>query len=268
MSKHLHKIKPVILCGGKGKRLWPYSRAARPKPFLKPLGRPSLFQQTLTRVKSLDTPILVSPEYLDKVLDQQIPKNETVERIREPEGRNTCAAILLTCLKANDKRALHLFLPCDHAFDTFEPFLEKLNELAAQDTTMERVHLFGIKPLMPETRYGYIKHDPESFRVDSFIEKPERKTAQELFENECWWNSGIILATPQRIIAAAEKHIPDILHKVQHDFENVPAMPIDKALLEKADDIYVVPLDVGWMDVGTWWSFLVYIVKHKPLIPN
>ncbi|MAQ71292.1 MAG: hypothetical protein CL565_03765 [Alphaproteobacteria bacterium] len=265
MRQHLNKIKPVILCGGKGLRLWPYSRNTRPKPFLKPLGRPSLFQQTLTRVKALDTPILVSPEYLDKVLDDQIPQKTTVERIREPEGRNTCAAILLTCLKTNDRKALHLFLPCDHAFDSFEPFLEKLDELASKDETLEKIYLFGIKALMPETRYGYIKHDPESYRVDSFIEKPEKKKAKELFENECWWNSGIILATPERILAAAEKNIPEILHKVQHDFENTPSLSIDKALLEKADDIYVVPLDVQWMDIGTWWSFMIYIFKHKPL---
>jgi len=275
-------IVPVITAGGVGARLWPLSRPALPKPFIAITdGRETLLQSTLRRIATmpgLDRTLLVCNAAHEALVREQaagvFPEKLTL--LLEPEGRGTapalCAAALLVERMAGPK-ALLLALPADHAIADDRAFAEAVvsgAELAGAGYLVT----FAMKPAEPATGYGYLKIGEgidaarSQFRVEAFIEKPERRRAEQFFRSGDYaWNSGIFIfeaatltaafQTFQReILVACRKALPDGLRQSvvldRTAFAAAPSLSIDYAILEKAGNTATVVADFGWSDVGDW----------------
>jgi len=276
------KIKPVILSGGSGSRLWPLSRSKYPKQFLPLLGSKSLFAQTLERVGidyGFDAPLVVANEHHRFIVNEQAEKiGVSVPQILlEPLGRNTAPAIAAAALLAakDDPEALLLFLPSDHVImDT--PGFHKAVKKAAAAASAGFLCCFGMSPTRPETGYGYIAAGDAlagvegAFHIDAFKEKPDAVTAQSYLDAGTYsWNSGMFLFRADVILdqfrhhqadmlAATEKALSgaredlNFLRMTEADFGAVPAESIDYAIMEPTDKAAVVPAEFGWSDVGSF----------------
>lgn len=278
----MKKIKPVILSGGSGSRLWPLSRAKYPKQFLPMIGTKSLFVQTLERVSSdygFASPMVVANEDHRFIVNEQAEKvGVPLEQILlEPLGRNTGPAIAAAALLAakEDPEALLLFLPSDHVIlDT--PGFHKAVKLAAEVADAGNLCCFGMTPTKPETGYGYISAGEAipgydgAFHVDAFKEKPDVDTAQTYLDAGSYsWNSGMFLFRADVILAEFERLQGDMLdatkkalagarvdlnflRMTESDFAAVPAESIDYAIMEHTEKAAVVPAEFGWSDVGSF----------------
>ncbi len=277
-------IYPVILCGGYGSRLWPLSRESYPKQFLS-LNKEekySLLQKTLKRIstlKNLKKPILVCNEEHRFIVAEQLRELNIVDFIilLEPVGRNTAPAIILSALKSiefEDNPTL-LVLSSDHEIKNIKQFL-KVIDMGLKFSEMKKLVTFGIIPKSPETGYGYIKASKafgdkiEGLNIESFIEKPDKNTAQKLVkDNRYTWNSGMFMFKAREIISEINKFCPEILlsckdaiNKSKFDldfqrldkdsFERCIDISIDIAVMEKTSRGIVIPLDAGWSDLGSW----------------
>ena len=277
-------IVPVILCGGSGSRLWPLSRESYPKQFLsiKKEEKFSLLQQTIIRIstlKNIKKPILVCNEEHRFIVAEQMREINIEEFVimLEPFGRNTAPAITLAALKSLelDEDPTLLVLSSDHEIKNKEQFLKVIN-VGLRFAEMNKLVTFGVVPRSPEIGFGYIKATKpfgpklEGFQIESFIEKPDIKTAKKLIQdNRYTWNSGIFMFKSNEIIKEIDIFSPDILiscknalnkSKVDLDFQRLDKasfkkcdnLSIDIAVMEKTTRGIVVPLDVGWSDVGSW----------------
>lgn len=276
------KITPVILSGGSGTRLWPVSRELNPKQFLDFFGSNSLFQKTALRVKGsgFEQPIIVCNNEHRFTAAEELQKIKVDPRsiILEPCARNTAPAIAiaaLSLLTADQKNDVMLVMPSDHIINDEKKFLANVkNSFAAA----KEGHLitFGIEPNKPETGYGYIKKAKvisgfdEVFAVEKFIEKPDHATAQKFVADKNYlWNSGIFMFRASSYLEALQKYHNDIFiacvnanNKARRDldftrleledFEKCQNISIDYAVMEKAQKVAVVPVNVGWSDVGSW----------------
>ncbi|CAM8356608.1 mannose-1-phosphate guanylyltransferase/mannose-6-phosphate isomerase [Candidatus Methylopumilus planktonicus] len=289
MNKYPHQIVPVILCGGSGTRLWPLSRAGFPKQFLVFSGRSSLFQLAITRVNSLvaediavgETLIVTGEEHRFLALDQlrEIPEVSTT-LLLEPVGRNTAPALTLAALKAveNGEDPILVVTPADQTVmdgTTFTQTLQQSVRLAADGSIV----ILGITPDKPETGYGYIKHKGaqginSEFLVSQFVEKPDLAAAERyLASGDYTWNSGMFVLKASTWLKALAHFRPAILIATQQAFSqktvdaqfvrpdqvaftNIPSDSVDCAVLEKCPEsaftIKMVPLNVGWNDLGAW----------------
>jgi mannose-1-phosphate guanylyltransferase/mannose-1-phosphate guanylyltransferase/mannose-6-phosphate isomerase len=273
------RIVPVILSGGAGKRLWPLSRAGRPKQLMAPAGGESLLQQTARRVfdrTRFEAPIVVAgADHADAVEAQLAAIGASPGLlIVEPFGRNTAAAIALAALAGGEEDVL-LVMPSDHLIaDThaFRAAIDRALPFAAQDWLVT----FGIAPDRPETGYGYIRRGAllgeGVFRAEAFAEKPQRSLAEAwLAEGGHDWNAGIFLFRAGAFVAALGEHGADILAAARSSiqaghrdgarlfpdpdsFARAPALPVDVAVMERSDRVAVAPADMGWSDVGSWDS--------------
>ena len=277
-------IVPLILCGGSGSRLWPLSRESYPKQFLsiKKGQKFSLLQQTIKRIstlKNLTKPILVCNEEHRFIVAEQLRELNIKEFIilLEPFGRNTAPAITLAALKSLqlEKDPTLLVLSSDHEIKKNEQFLKVIN-LGLRFAEMNKLVTFGVVPRSPEVGYGYIKSAKpfgsklEGFEIESFLEKPDKKTAQKLIKDDRYtWNSGIFMFKSKDIIQEINKFSPEILFccknalnksKLDLDFQRIDKasfkkcdnLSIDIAVMEKTSRGIVIPLDAGWSDVGSW----------------
>ena len=277
-------IFPLILCGGSGTRLWPLSRASYPKQFLsiKKGDKFSLLQKTIKRIlplKNLQKPILVCNEQHRFIVAEQMREINIEDFIilLEPFGRNTAPAVTLAALKALELKEdpTLLVLSSDHEIINEEKFLMLL-EKGIEYTEQNKLVTFGIVPTSPETGYGYIKaskplsNNLEGVDIESFIEKPNLEKARELIkENKYTWNSGMFMFKAQEIIKEIEKFSPEILLSCKEalnksiidldfqrldkvSFKKCENISIDIAVMEKTSRGIVIPLDVGWSDVGSW----------------
>lgn len=274
----MSKIIPVILSGGAGTRLWPLSTQARPKQFHPLAGSETLLQATARRVMAFDAPVVVTG---DKHADEVVAQLEAVSAapaklILEPMGRNTAPAIALAALEA-DPGDLLLVLPSDQVIADVDAFHAAVNRAA---TLAEAGWLvtFGIRPKGPETGYGYIRRgerlSPGAYAVAEFVEKPDMATAERyLAEGSYEWNGGIFLFRAQSYLEALGRHAPDVLEPVRaaaagarregnavHPeagrFAQAYSLSIDYAVMEKADRVAVVPVAMGWSDIGSWDALL------------
>lgn len=274
-----NQIIPIILCGGSGSRLWPKSRSQYPKQFINILdGDHSLLQQTAKRLEFFGEPILVCNDKHRFIAADQMQQLDIspLALILEPESKNTAAAVALAALQALqfNEDAILVVSPADHYIADDYLYREALNR--AVDVAREgRIALLGIQPTHPETGYGYIiAHDQSDdvSKVKTFIEKPDRATAERLISGGAvYWNCGVFVFEAKTILKELDKHSPEVLEacekslKQSHadldfiridreSFVQAPETPIDIAVMEKTDLASVVPLDVGWNDVGSWHS--------------
>ena len=271
---------PVIMSGGAGTRLWPASRVDRPKQFLPLVTDRSLFVETLARVPEgalYGAPIIVGNAAHDALIRAALEDAGVSAQhiVLEPEGRNTAAAICLAALQISetDASAVMLVLPSDHIVAD-KPAFDSAIETAVAAAQDGAIVTFGIVPDGPETGYGYIRAGAPraqgGFAIHSFTEKPDRATAEAwLAEGGYSWNSGIFVFTAENILAEMQTHCPQILaacrdaltaagfvdtviHPDAAAFATAEALPIDIAIMEKTQNGVVLPVNMGWNDVGSW----------------
>jgi mannose-1-phosphate guanylyltransferase/mannose-6-phosphate isomerase len=277
-------VIPVILSGGSGSRLWPLSRALRPKQFLGLTGDQTLFQMTLQRlvglVDRLEPIVVANDDHRFLAADQCLQMGVTPQAlILEPLARNTAPAIAVAALAAQAAVRGHdpvlLVLPSDHVFQDLAAFQAavRVGERAASAGAMVT---FGIVPTGPETGYGYVKAkrsgagDSGSFAVEAFVEKPSLEKANDyVADGGYYWNSGMFMFKASAYLSELATHQPAMLEACQQAFERAkkdldfvrldveafsatPSDSIDYAVMEKTDKAVLVPLDAGWSDVGAW----------------
>ena len=279
-------ITPVILSGGAGTRLWPLSRELYPKQLLPLTGARTMLQQTVLRLQGLTAgaPIVVCNEAHRFLVAEQLRQLHIEPRatLLEPFGRNTAPAIALAAHAAlkglpaqpNALDPVLLVLPADHVIRDIAAFHTAVRAaLAAAEAG--QLATFGIVASAPETGYGYIERGAPSgaaFRIARFIEKPNSDRAREFVASgDYYWNSGMFLFRARRYLQELERFAPEMARICEQAFrgaredldflridpglfEACPADSIDYAVMEKTGDAVVVPLDAGWIDVGSWSS--------------
>ncbi|MBR5420816.1 MAG: mannose-1-phosphate guanylyltransferase [Lachnospiraceae bacterium] len=283
------KITALILAGGKGERFWPRSRKKNPKQFLSLTGDGrTMIQQTVERILPIVEPgdiFVATNQNYRALVREQLPELPEENIICEPVGRNTAPGIGLGAIHIRKKYedAIMLVLPSDHQIKYKGMFLNVLRDAIAVAEEGANLVTLGITPTAPETGYGYIKFNPDrtvgsAFAVDRFVEKPDSAKAKEYIESEEYlWNSGMFVWKASTILHSIEEHLPEIyrgLTRIESAigtedeesimsgvFENLPSESIDYGVLEKEDDIFVLPGTFGWDDVGSWLS----VERMRPL---
>lgn len=262
-------IRPVILAGGAGTRLWPLSTTNRPKHLLPLVGEKSLFEQTLERFDGeFSSPIIIANKAQEEEL--RLLAGGSAILVLEPCKRDSAPAIALAaCLAEPDD--LLLVSPSDHHIEDLNAFRAAV-EAARQHAEAGRIVTFGIKPDHPATGFGYIAAMAgEGVRpVSRFVEKPPLEQARRMVEEGgYYWNAGIFLATAKCWREELERHAPEILAACreamdravlegavirvdEEAFARSPAKSIDYAVMEHCDRVSVVPVDIGWSDIGSW----------------
>lgn len=280
MSSPIH---PFLLCGGSGARLWPLSRKSHPKQFVKLMGEESPFQSTALRLSGPDfgAPSVVTCSDFRFMVVEQLAAVEIVPRdiIIEPLARNTAAAICAAAvvLEAKQGESLMLIAPSDHVIPDADHFRATVQ--AATSAALDgQIVTFGIRPDRAETGYGWLELNfkpsddfaPVAQPLLSFVEKPNAEAAEVLLEGAMHlWNSGIFLFATSTILKAFEQHAPETLFGVRAAFDNAEAdlgftrlaaepwshlenISIDYAIMERAENLSVVPYSGRWSDIGDW----------------
>lgn len=271
-------IKPVILCGGAGTRLWPLSTPEIPKQFLALTNQETMISMTSSRLHThpndnveIASTLVVGSARHEALLQSQLPG---ADLILEPFGRNSAPAVAAACLVSAPDDLL-LILPADHHIECPEKFLEALaiGQAAAEAGA---ILTFGIQPTHPSVDYGYIEFSPSGNKakpVKQFVEKPPLETAKAYLKSgQFLWNAGIFLFKASTMVDAFKQHAPNILDTVHSAlgtsadgiwrldpavFSDADSISIDYAIMEHEDNIQVVPVDMGWSDVGDYdalWS--------------
>jgi len=274
------KITPVILSGGSGTRLWPLSRKDRPKQFLQLYSKHSMFQETILRLSGLENlnkPIIVCNENHRFLVAHQchdIGIEPTI--ILEPEGRNTAPAITVAAIQSHREfgDSVLLVLSADHKIEDIEKFHSAI-AIAKKGALEKKLMTFGVEPTEPNTGYGYIKYsgnEKKITKVEKFVEKPNFERANKYFTSkEYLWNSGIFMFTSEYLLNELKKLNPemykksseaieksssdlDFLRLDKESFISCRSDSIDYALMERSDNVFVFPVDIGWSDMGTFES--------------
>ncbi len=287
--EHLDLL-PVILSGGAGTRLWPLSRKSRPKPFLSLPDGESLLHKTLNRVRRLPgvgaVLTVTNREYYFQTRDAYAAAKAdrgaapfpALRYLLEPDGRNTAPAIAAAALWAREhvgQQCRLLVLPADHLIRDEVAFAEAV-QAACTQADQGRMVTFGIVPTAPETGFGYIERgdrlDDDACSVRRFVEKPDAGTAEAfLAQGGYLWNAGMFCFRAEDVLAALERYAPDVFTATESCwaesqcngdttelaacFAEVPSISIDYAVMEKAEQVAVVPAEFGWNDIGSWTSY-------------
>jgi mannose-1-phosphate guanylyltransferase/mannose-6-phosphate isomerase len=279
------KIKPVILCGGGGTRLFPGFKKSPSKQFID-FGGWTLFGNTLDRIKSpiFDSPIISTNKTYEKLVRKEL-KNKKIKNFKiilEPFKKNTAPAIISSALISDIKiNQPILFLPSDHYLPEKDKF-NKILKLNLLNLNNKNIFIFGIKPKTPSSNYGYLlnkKINMKINRVIKFIEKPKEKKAIMLIGQKALWNSGIVLARKDSIInngKAVQKNLfnsclnavtkskikNNTINLSKKYFNSIKAVSFDCAILEQAKEINSIKLNLIWSDLGSWKE-IFKIIKSK-----
>ena len=275
----MHRITPLIMCGGAGTRLWPASRENAPKQFINLLGERSTFQNTIARVADpaiFDKPVVITnAEYRHMVSDQLEAIGAEAHILLEPARRDSGPAIAagthFVARAAAD--ALIMVLAADHIVRDEDAF-RKAAVKAGAAARSGAIVTFGVMPDHPATGYGYISRstelsEPGVFKVAAFVEKPDEATARGYIDEGYLWNSGnfvfradVMLEEYARFDPETVRHAGLSVANATRDlgwvvldgagFEACSAKSIDFAVMEKSEHVAVVPVDMGWSDVGSW----------------
>jgi len=271
----------VIMGGGIGSRFWPFSRESYPKQFLDFWGTGrSLLQMTFDRFNKIiptENIYIVTNERYGDLIKKQLPELADKQILLEPTRRNTapCVAYAAYHIRACNPNANIVVAPSDHLIQKEDVFLADVQRGLDFVRNNDALVTLGIKPSRPETGYGYIQSDDnkrgEFMKVKTFTEKPNLELAKIFQESgEFFWNSGLFLWNVNTIIEAYKKYLPDLTARfdlgleyfntteeknfIQEHYPYSPNISIDYGVMEKADNVYMLGVDFGWADLGTWGS--------------
>lgn len=275
------EIFAIIMAGGEGTRFWPLSRQRRPKHLLNIGGGDIMVNETIKRLSGVIPPdnILVitgkkqSQDMRRKILSDLPPENIIVE----PEGKNTSACIAYAAMVVRSRcdGGIMCILPSDHHITGTESFRNVLKTACAVAHKTGKLITIGIKPVFPSSGYGYIKYLKERmpyknvYEVEEFIEKPSVDAARRYVEENCYlWNSGMFVWKVSAILENLQRYLPGLFNRMMEIREFIGTekeeeavgsayaalqnISIDYAVLERSDDMLVIPGDFGWNDVGSW----------------
>ncbi|MDP4207446.1 MAG: mannose-1-phosphate guanylyltransferase [Bacteroidota bacterium] len=283
----------VIMAGGVGSRFWPLSRTTKPKQFLDILGTgQSLLQQTFDRFCKIiprENILIVSHQDYKDLIFEQLPGIHPNQVLLEPMRKNTAVCIAYAnfkILKQNPDANI-IVAPSDHLILREEEFLDVINKGLEFTQNTNALLTIGIKPSRPETGYGYIQVNADSThgkspirKVKTFTEKPNLEMAKIFFESgEFFWNSGIFIWSLNAILRSFDLYMSDLNNQFQDALELLntekeadfigglypksKSISIDYAIMEKADNVYVICADFGWSDLGTWGSLYTHLDKDE-----
>lgn len=282
-------IYTIIMAGGIGSRFWPSSRTARPKQFIDILGTgQSLMQMTWERARHFSQPeqiLVLTNQLYAALVAEHLPEMEHKNILTEPSRNNTAPCIAYAAFKLyqKDPDAIMVILPSDHLILKESVYEQKIKTAVEFVAASDALVTLGIQPTRPDTGYGYIQFKPKEngatvLPVRSFKEKPDQTTAQSYLESgDYLWNAGIFIWKAADVINGFKKYQPalyDLFQKgmdhyntdeernfIEANYKKAPKISIDYALMEKADNVFTVPADIGWSDLGTWAS--LWEVKDK-----
>ncbi len=279
MNKHNYV---AIMAGGIGSRFWPMSRSSYPKQFLDILNTgKTLIQQTYDRYKKLvpeeNIYIITSSEYIP-IVKKQLPQVKEENILGEPSKKNTapCVAYISFKLIKKDPQANLVVAPADHLVLETNEFIKTSKKGLDFVSHINAFVTLGIKPTYPNTGYGYIQHEttaaaPDIYKVKTFTEKPNKDLAKTFIASgDFLWNAGIFIWKVKNIITAFEKYLPEMYEvfaaekekfnteeeqgAIEEIYPQCTNISIDFGIMEKADNVYIIPSSFGWSDLGTWNS--------------
>lgn len=268
----------LIMAGGKGTRFWPLSTEEKPKQFLNLIGKNTMIQMTVNRVLPIipiERIFVCTCERYVNLVKEQLPNLPEKNIIVEPEGRNTAPCIALSALiiKRYYKDATMVVLPSDHLIKDENKFTNILidgNEFLKENKNA--ILTLGMQPDRAETGYGYINYGEKVNsvinKVEKFVEKPNREKAEEYLKSGKYlWNGGMFIWKVDTIISEIKKYVPNIYealsaietveennlqHVINEKYNKTDEISIDYAILEKSNEVYVLPSEIGWDDIGSW----------------
>lgn len=274
----------VIMAGGVGSRFWPLSRSGMPKQFIDILGNgQTLLQATVSRflpICPIENILIVTNENYSHLVQKQLPQLPKENILCEPQRRNTAPCIAYAChwiFKKNPHASL-VVAPSDHLVEKTEEFQELIRKSFNYAQNHPCLLTLGIKPTRPDSGYGYIQMAEKKengifplHKVKTFTEKPNQEMAKFFLKSgEFLWNAGIFVWSLASILEALEKYLPEINHQfsegkdfyhtpeetgfIRRAYSQVTNISIDYGIMEKAGNVFVVPADMGWSDLGTWGS--------------
>jgi len=265
----------VVMAGGSGTRFWPASRRARPKQFLPVAGGRSMIAETCARLAGLvpwERVLVVTAESQVPLVRAALPELPRANILAEPAARNTapCVAFAAAEIARRAQDSVQVVLPSDHVIRPTEAFQRTLRAAAEEASAGESLVIFGVRPDHPATGYGYIEAGKTLATRDGipvhavtrFVEKPTRERAEQfLAAGNFLWNSGMFVWSTRAIRAALERHAPGIAQglarvgageALARIYPTLPSVAIDVAVLEKASNVRMLPIDYRWSDVGSW----------------
>jgi len=281
---YMEHLNAVILAGGSGTRLWPLSTPSFPKQFLPLPNGKSMIQESLARVEGLISPgqtWVVTGHSMVQLVQEHLPSIPVSQILGEPVGRSTAAAIgwAAATIARRDPQAIMMVLTADHVITKIDVFNQSLR-LAARLARQGYLVTLGIKPTGPETGYGYIRYaaplsegfDHQAFDGDRFVEKPDVAMAQAYLQDGHYvWNSGMFVWKVETILLELQKYLPELARKIDTIAESMgtaqeratldelwptlQTISIDYGVMEKANKVAVIPVDIGWNDVGNWEQY-------------
>jgi len=274
------------MAGGVGSRFWPASRENKPKQYLDILGMgKSLIQMTYDRAIRIvpkENILIATNEKYRAITKAHLPALQDDQILCEPSRNNTAPCIAYAALKLNQKDPDSIFavLPSDHVILKEDHYVQLMNQAFTFASKNDSLVTLGIKPTRPDTGYGYIEsiHGDSPLKVKSFKEKPNLQVAQEyLSSGNYLWNAGMFIWSTKSILSAFEHYANQITNKLSEDinkynttdeqeyinrvYPETDSISIDYAILEPASNVYTIPADIGWSDLGTWNSLHVYLDK-------
>ncbi|MBC7745277.1 MAG: mannose-1-phosphate guanylyltransferase [Flavobacterium sp.] len=284
----------LIMAGGIGSRFWPVSRSSHPKQFIDILGTgKTLLRQTydrFTKIVPRENIYIVTNDIYTSLVKQQLPEIDQSQILAEPIMRNTAPCIAYGCYKINkiNPQACVIVAPSDHLILDTEGFVNSIDLSLKAAAEHNCLITLGIKPSRPDTGYGYIQFNAVTInndfhKVKTFTEKPNADLAKTFLQSgEFLWNAGIFVWSVKNIIKAFEQYLPEIndvfkegemaynTHDeqefIQRAYYQCTNISIDYGILEKADNVFVLPAEFGWSDLGTWAS--VYDLAEKDYVGN